>query len=138
MSENTKMCSRCTLEKPLKEFSKDKHHHTGYKSACKSCASNDFKSWRKKNHQKAKIADRINHYIRSYGLSEDMAKQLVLDRSGICSICGTATQLVVDHCHTTGKIRGFICSPCNSVLGYARDNTNTLHNAIKYLEKFYE
>ena len=138
MSENTKTCSRCKTEKPMAAFSRDKQHFTGYKSACKVCASGDFKAWRKKNHQKAKLTDRVNHYIRSYGLSEKQARQLVADRTGICSICGNTTQLVVDHCHNTGRVRGLICSACNSVLGYAKDNINTLSKAIEYLEKFYE
>lgn len=138
MSENTKMCSRCKTEKPLSYFSKDQYHFTGYKSACKSCAATDFKEWREKNLDKAKRTDRLNHYKRSYGLTDDIAEQLVNDRSGVCTICGTATKLVVDHCHISGIVRGFICSACNSVLGYSKDNVNTLQNAIRYLEKFYE
>lgn len=36
-----------------------------------------------------------------------------------CAICGVheillPRKLAVDHCHTTGKIRGLLCSSCNS------------------------
>ena len=44
-------------------------------------------------------------------------------------------QLVVDHCHKTGKIRGLICDSCNVGLGRFKDNIDNLKNAIKYLEK---
>ena len=43
--------------------------------------------------------------------------------------------LFVDHCHTTGKVRGLLCNSCNSALGYAKDNITVLANMIKYLER---
>lgn len=43
---------------------------------------------------------------------------------------------VVDHCHSTGYIRGIICAACNSMLGNAYDSTQVLTNAINYLEQF--
>lgn len=43
--------------------------------------------------------------------------------SGYCEICGVSEELVynkllyVDHCHTTGRIRGMLCPKCNTVMG---------------------
>jgi hypothetical protein len=57
-----------------------------------------------------------------------------------CSRCpvtkdfSSFTSLVVDHSHVTGKVRGYICSACNSVLGYSKDNTSILEAAIAYLK----
>lgn len=34
-----------------------------------------------------------------------------------CAICGGDRGLVVDHCHTTGLVRGLICRECNSMEG---------------------
>lgn len=133
-----KMCSRCRIVKSLSEFSKDKQHWSGHKSACKVCASKDFSKWRLKNLEKIRQDDRKRHYIRTYNLDPRIAKQLVENRVGECCICGSISPLVIDHCHTTGKIRGFICSSCNSVLGYSKDNIQILENSIKYLRKFYE
>ena len=42
---------------------------------------------------------------------------------------------VLDHDHDTGKVRGWICSPCNVTLGAFGDNTINLKRAIKYLEE---
>lgn len=40
----------------------------------------------------------------------------------------------VDHCHTTGKVRGLLCAECNKGLGNFKDNPVSLRNALEYLE----
>lgn len=73
-------------------------------------------------------------------------KDLLQKQKGLCAIClGNETSkdwqtnkfraLAVDHEHTTGKIRGLLCSSCNKALGGFRDNEQILHNAIVYLRK---
>jgi hypothetical protein len=57
-----------------------------------------------------------------------------------CMICGISEQeidkkLDVDHCHSSGKVRGLLCNPCNTMLGHGRDNVEVLKSAVKYLEK---
>jgi hypothetical protein len=42
---------------------------------------------------------------------------------------------VLDHDHNTGKVRGWLCNPCNVTLGAFGDNTINLKHAIKYLEE---
>jgi len=42
---------------------------------------------------------------------------------------------VVDHCHSSGKIRGILCNECNRGLGYFRDNSLALAKASKYIEE---
>jgi len=41
--------------------------------------------------------------------------------------------LCVDHCHTTGKVRGLLCDSCNKALGLIKDDKNILLNLITYL-----
>ncbi|MBA3357418.1 MAG: hypothetical protein H0U18_16060 [Pyrinomonadaceae bacterium] len=48
---------------------------------------------------------------------------------------GPGGRLMVDHDHKTWAIRGLLCCRCNSVIGYAKDNPETLRNAISYLER---
>lgn len=132
-----KICSRCKEEKELNQFSRDKYHTSGYKSACKKCASASFITWRQINLKQSRERERISHYVSKYKLTLEEAMSLVLDRTGICSICGSLSPLVIDHCHTSNTVRGRICSSCNSLLGYAKDNIKTLANAIHYLENFY-
>jgi len=61
-----------------------------------------------------------------------------------CLICGqpeTATYrgetkiLCVDHCHTTGKVRGLLCNRCNKAIGLMEDSKELLQNAVNYLEE---
>jgi hypothetical protein len=42
--------------------------------------------------------------------------------------------LVVDHCHSTGKVRGLLCHNCNRALGLLKDSEENLLRAITYLE----
>lgn len=56
-----------------------------------------------------------------------------------CAICGSAPKgkkkvLALDHCHSTGELRGLLCSACNVGLGFFRDNAKLLRSAIKYLK----
>lgn len=50
-----------------------------------------------------------------------------------CTICGDETNLVVDHCHETNKIRGLLCNRCNKGLGLFRDDPDLLEFARIYL-----
>lgn len=134
----SKKCSKCKEIKSLSEFSKDKQHFSGRKSACKACSSVYFKQWRQKNIEQVKEQDKIKQIKRTYNVSHEEALNYHNNRTGECPICGNIDFRVIDHCHTTGKIRGFICSACNSLLGYSRDNIKTLENAIKYLKDHYE
>lgn len=43
--------------------------------------------------------------------------------------------LVVDHCHTTGKIQGLLCPMCNSGIGLLREDPTILRRAIHYLKQ---
>lgn len=55
-----------------------------------------------------------------------------------CQNCGRepgSRRLHIDHCHTTGKVRGVLCNGCNIALGGVEDNIETLRGLIKYLEQ---
>ena len=56
---------------------------------------------------------------------------------GICQICRERKDLVVDHDHKTGKIRGLICRRCNSALGYWKDSPENLLRAIEYIKEMF-
>lgn len=52
-----------------------------------------------------------------------------------CACCRKrARRFVLDHCHTTGIVRGAICHRCNNGLGMFGDNTDGLIKAIEYLQ----
>jgi Recombination endonuclease VII len=46
--------------------------------------------------------------------------------------------LVLDHSHATGKVRRFLCRPCNTGLGCYKDDPNLTDAASAYLRLFEE
>src|SRR5690349_14148731 len=79
------------------------------------------------------------YFKKRYGISEEERDALFASQGEVCPICETddpksKVGWVVDHCHTSGKIRGVLCHQCNTMLGMARDNTDTLSKAIAYLK----
>jgi hypothetical protein len=55
-----------------------------------------------------------------------------------CAICGIredrSSPLVIDHNHSTGQFRGWLCGPCNRGIGFLRDNPDNLRSAADYVE----
>lgn len=79
-----------------------------------------------------------------YGITTTDRDNMIAEQKGCCAICLTPFEqskrgvACVDHCHTTGEVRGMLCDACNKLLGHARDNITILRNAIRYLEIFEE
>lgn len=101
------------------------------------------RAWRKQNPDRV----RDSEYKKRFGISYDVVKAKLEEQSHLCAICkqpesaqhnGKVRNLALDHCHTTGKIRGMLCTNCNTVLGNAKDNTDVLRSAINYLENYKE
>lgn len=76
------------------------------------------------------------HIKKSYGLSYEEYEEMFQIHENKCAICGTEPErkLHVDHCHSSGNIRGLLCAECNLGLGLFKDNKNFLQSAIQYLE----
>lgn len=53
-----------------------------------------------------------------------------------CVICKSTNDLVIDHCHETGKFRGVLCRQCNAAIGLFKEQEDLLENAYKYLKEF--
>lgn len=72
---------------------------------------------------------------RLYNMSLVEYQTLTALQEGLCAICKCKEKLVVDHCHTRGKVRGLLCQKCNLLLGHAKDNPQILDTAASYLRK---
>ncbi len=80
---------------------------------------------------------RENHLKKTYGLSLDDYDKLLAGQDGVCKICHRpkmVNNLHVDHCHSTGRIRGLLCVRCNYVLGLFHDEQILFERSIKYLK----
>lgn len=98
------------------------------------------REWRKRNPERAKNID----LKKTYGITLAQYEQMLEQQNNVCAICklpemslssdGGPRMMPVDHCHTTGKVRGLLCTACNRALGLFKENKTTLGRAIKYLE----
>ena len=71
-----------------------------------------------------------------YGLDDETFTAMVVASQGLCDICDRPERRMhIDHCHSTGAVRGLICGDCNHVLGRVRDDPNVLRALADYLEK---
>lgn len=116
----TKICPVCNKEfigtkdwdESQKIFNNDfdlaRNLPDGLQAACKSC-------------------NRMKRRMRR-GMKEHNAEQMFQDQEGKCKICcveiympyrypADAQGARVDHCHTTGKVRGLLCHTCNILVG---------------------
>ena len=133
-----KKCIKCNELKPLSEFNfrnKDK----GYRhSKCKLC-NQEYNRYRWNNNiNGARDKTRKNatayRYKYEYNMPKDVMDKMLKDNTGACEMCKKEGILFVDHCHKTKKYRGLLCRSCNLVLGYAKDNINTLLAGAEYLK----
>lgn len=73
-----------------------------------------------------------------YGISMDEYNELLQSQEFKCAICSEdiseQKQAHLDHCHTSGAVRGFLCGQWNKALGLFKDSTDSLRKAIAYLE----
>jgi len=80
---------------------------------------------------------RLLRRLKQYDLSEEQYTGMSKAQDGLCAICGTAEELVIDHCHQTGIVRGLLCSSCNLAIGNLRNCVNRCASAAEYLARFY-
>lgn len=71
---------------------------------------------------------------RKYNITVEEYNSMMHLQENKCAICGDMSEkLCVDHDHKTGKVRGLLCSNCNTSLGKFKDSIQILKNAISYL-----
>jgi len=57
-------------------------------------------------------------------------------KSEYCEICKNTAKTQFEHDHKTGEFRGWVCFPCNAMLGLAKDNPDTLLLGAEYLLRY--
>lgn len=122
-----KICTSCQLPKDDISFESGRRQ-------CRICRNERRKSFGTRSGE-GLTAYNLNYH---YGLSLEQYKQMLQAQNGVCKICkgldnGPWNRLAVDHCHTTGKVRGLLCAKCNKGLGQFCDNPQLLKQAAEYL-----
>lgn len=137
-----KKCNRCGVAKSLDDFHKNKSSKDGHGTRCKPCSAAYNKEWQARNPEKAreswkksfaKTYDPVRNKVRKYGLTVEEFNDMVLGQESRCAICNEERELHIDHCHSSGKVRGLLCLQCNTALGNMNDSVETLQRAIEYL-----
>lgn len=77
--------------------------------------------------------------IARYGITVEAYEAMFRAQNGACAICRgnelSGRRLAVDHCHTTGTVRGLLCAGCNRGIGYMGDSVQNLNAAAEYLTR---
>jgi len=107
-----------------KEEAHSSSSRSGYPNGyCKSCCS----EWKREQNFKVRYKISIEEY-----------EQMLVFQDKKCQICEEALEpkkTVVDHCHTTGKVRGLLCYNCNNAIGFLKENVRAALKLIDYIYK---
>lgn len=138
-----KQCTRCKEIKALTCFSKAGRGNA-LRSNCKTCDANQYKKWKSKNRKKYLDSTTNSGLKLRYGIGLEEYKKLLAGQGDCCKICKSTApgrkdvnRFAVDHCHTTGKVRGLLCSKCNTAIGLLNENPLLFDEAKKYLQEHF-
>jgi len=78
--------------------------------------------------------------IKNFNINNQQLAQMYEQVNHTCTICGKPPDtrwktLNIDHDHTTNKVRGLLCTRCNTVLGKVEDSPQLLMKLRDYLIK---
>lgn len=151
-----KICLRCNETKDVSKFHRDRKRKDGYNVYCKSCMKEKAekyykqnakklnaqgKKWREENRFKASLwSSKKDAKRRGHLPCNATEEELEIAFSGKCDVCSVSelkltTKLCLDHSHSTGEFRGFLCRKCNTMLGGASDDPEILRLGALYIEE---
>lgn len=136
LAQERKRCTRCLQIKSRTEFYQARRSVDGITHWCKDCLS--ARSAERNSRPEEKRRARENKLRAKYSITLNDYDRMLDEQNHRCRICGRpqgagGKELVVDHCHTTGRVRGLLCGHCNSGIGMFEDNPLRLAAAIAYL-----
>ena len=137
-----KTCKTCKEILSIEAFQKRSGYKDGYRPHCTKCRRiYENANFHKNKHKRPYNYeyDKNQKLKAAYGIGYAEYKNMLAAQNDCCAICGTDSTGVrkafhVDHCHTTGVVRGLLCGNCNSGIGNLRDDVDLLKRAIIYLE----
>ena len=125
-----------------------KRYYNNHKDVIAAKASLCQKRWSPEKRAKI-VARRRETYIKKapeirknnlwymYGLTVEQYEAMVEAQKGLCAICSQPAagkkRGHVDHCKKTKKIRGILCTKCNTGIGLLGDDPKRLLLAVAYL-----
>lgn len=106
------------------------------------------KQWRLDNPERViayRHANRRKIYLqesrRKYGITSEWFEARMAAQGQACATCrkpfcwsNKQTKPHIDHCHSSGTVRGILCNRCNTVLGLVGDQSEILASLAGYLK----
>jgi hypothetical protein len=129
---------------------------TAYVSGgCLKCRRVNVEAWQEKNptyfidrHKETydPAVAREKRLMKEYNMTIADYDAMLLEQEGNCKVCSkphsgnvngdTNKPMFIDHCHTSGKVRGLLCHNCNTALGHIKDDVELATKLIKYLGEY--
>lgn len=155
---DTFTCSKCKLCKTKDDFHVSRSSYKGRFSQCKECVLRDRKTPEGETKRKAQLkayrdntkeiperaekhkrATKSSGFYVNYGIDIKIYETMLDTQKSKCALCDIHMELsyrglVVDHCHTTGRVRGLLCNKCNLGIGHLQDDTSIIEKALVYLK----
>jgi len=120
IKKGVKTCRVCKKTKSIGEFVLNLKNKW-MPNDCRECE-------KKRQHERYKLRGNHNQLYK---------EELNVPRPNACEGCGREGKTTYDHCHITNLHRGWLCSKCNTIVGFAGDDPDRLRALAEYLEKFY-
>lgn len=119
-----KRCLGCKQTKPAGMFNNNRYRKDGLTEHCRECATH-------------------RRRISKFGLTAERFSAMKASQKGLCAACrrkpeplhNTQEGLVIDHCHTSGRVRGLLCGQCNFAVGHLQDSPERAYALWQYLLK---
>lgn len=134
-----KVCTSCKLLNSIDKYTyNEETDRIGHK--CIKCREITYLRQKKVRKGRERKYNRTNTLKRRYSITVEDYSRMLAEQGGGCAICKSSDpkngkkNLCVDHCHSTGRVRGLLCGPCNRALGCFYDDISSLKRAISYLE----
>ena len=109
-----------------------------YRSTTKFCSSTCQDKDRYYRNQEKRRED---VFKRKYGITFAQRDAMYAEQEGKCKVCETHmtwdhrkdNTVHVDHCHTTGEVKGLLCARCNQAAGLLGENPEITAKLTAYL-----
>jgi hypothetical protein len=151
-AHNAAVAAKATPEHKVRRAQKQKNYYANLSEEQRKIRNEKAVLWQANNREKINASQirfrnkqgplpaRAKNLATKYGITLVQFDELLLSQEGRCAICRSAVamgpfgQWHIDHCHTSGKVRGILCFKCNVGLGKFNDDPKLLVLATKYLE----
>ena len=130
--------SIAAYQKAYREKNREKNkesiaaYNKDYYEKNKEARKNYFETYYQEKHKDTLL-------LRRYGITLAEKNKMQDEQGNKCKICyrdfSSDVEPNVDHCHTSGKVRGLLCQQCNVGLGNFKDNPLELVKAAEYLKE---